>query len=161
MYKLSSSEKILCVFCKLPHRVYKKNDVSLFDAFVLLLISGLFMFLVWGEPDKRSLILFGVLIFSMQVFIRMRWRESVKCPHCGFDPVLYKVDNESAAEKVQTFLQDRKTNPKFLLKPKPQIKPIVKKVEWSLNSLQPIETKEEALESPSEKPEKGGVDFVL
>ena len=147
----------MCAFCKLPRRVYKKRDASVFDIALLLFVSGLFMFLVWGEPDMRSLILFGILAFSLQVFIRVRWRESVKCPHCGFDPILYKEDSELAAEKVKAFLEVRKKNPQYLLRPKPQIEPIIKKTKWSGKALQPLEEESGEIQPP----EKRGVDFVL
>lgn len=157
MFWLRNSEKILCAFCKLPRRVYRKTEVSVFDVSILLFLSGLFMFLVWGEPDMRSLILFGILTFSLQVFVRVRWRESLKCRHCGFDPILYKEDSELAADRVKDFLEKRKKNPQYLLRPKPQIEPIIKKTKWSGKALQPVE--EEAGEL--KPPEKRGVDFVL
>ena len=89
----------------------------------------LFAFIVWGGPDLRSLILFMTLSFTLQVFVRMRWRESVKCPHCGFDPILYKGNSEQAALKVKAFLDERKSNPKYMLKPQPQIKPLIVKAD--------------------------------
>lgn len=128
----ASSHKILCAFCKLPHRVYGKNEVTLFDVAVLLLVSGLFAFLIWGEPDVRSLLIFMSLAFLLQVFVRVRWRESVKCPHCGFDPVLYKSNSEAAALKVKTFLDNRRDNPQFMLRPQPKIAPLRVRTEKSL-----------------------------
>ena len=128
----STSQKILCAFCKLPHRIYGKNEVTIFDISVLLLVSGLFAFLIWGGPDVRSLLIFMSLAFILQVFVRVRWRESVKCPHCGFDPVLYKSNAGLAAQKVKTFLDNRRDNPQFMLKPQPQVEPIRVRTEKSL-----------------------------
>lgn len=58
------------------------------------------------------------------MFLRMRYRESVKCPHCGFDPILYKQNPKAAASKTKDFLESRKDNPEFLLKPQPKLEPI-------------------------------------
>jgi hypothetical protein len=143
---LLRSEKVHCVFCKLPHRIYKQRDVGYFDIVVLLAIAGIFTTLVWQQPDLRSLILFTSMAVSMEIFIRMRWRNSVKCPHCGFDPLVYKADPDQAALKVKAFLERRKNDPKYLLKPKPQIKPIINKSEDWRNNL-PVVT-EDKLEHP-------------
>ncbi|MEM7646380.1 MAG: hypothetical protein AAF203_05680 [Pseudomonadota bacterium] len=119
-----NSEKLICAFCKLSHRVYLKKEVSFFDAVILLFITGLLAFAIWGGPDLRSMLIFMSLAFGFQVFLRMRYRESVKCPHCGFDPILYKQNPKMAADRVNSFVENRKDNPEFMLKPKPKIKPI-------------------------------------
>ena len=120
----SNSIDRYCAFCRLDHRVYIKKEVSVFDCFVLLGVTGLFSLAIWGEPDLRSMLIFVALAYVMQMFIRMRYRESLKCPHCGFDPVLYRQNPKFAAKKVKTFLKEREDNPDFMLKPTPQIKPL-------------------------------------
>ena len=118
------SDKMICSFCKLGHRLYLKKEVSFFDAIIMLFITGLLAYAIWGGPDLRSMIIFMSLAFSFQFFLRMRYRESVKCPHCGFDPILYSQDHEQAAQKVKSFMEKRKNNPEFLLKPQPKIEPL-------------------------------------
>lgn len=151
MSLFTTSHKVVCVFCKLSRRVYKKREVSIFDISVLLFVTALFAFLVWGGPDLRSLILFMTLAFTLQVFVRMRWRESVKCPHCGFDPVLYKGNASQAAIKVKDFMDSRRGNPKYLLKSQPQIKPLIVKSDHRLPSLIPSQD-EKPLSSEVERP---------
>lgn len=121
-----SSESRICAFCKLSHRVYLKKEVSVFDATLLMAITALMAIAIWGGPDLRSLLIFISLAFVLQIFLRVRYRESVKCPHCGFDPILYEQDHEKAALQVKSFLESRTNNPAFMLKPKPSIKPIYK-----------------------------------
>ena len=101
-----------------------KKEVSFFDAIIMLSITGLLAFAIWGGPDLRSMLIFMSLAFVFQVFLRVRYRESVKCPHCGFDPILYKQDPKQAAAKVKGFMEIRKDNPEYLLRPKPRIEPI-------------------------------------
>lgn len=122
-----TSEKRICAFCKLSHRIYLKKDVSTFDMLLNLGVTGLLALAIWGGPDLRSMLIFMALSFAMQVFLRVRYRESLKCPHCGFDPILYKANSEMAAQRVKDFLNKRTDNPAFMLKPKPQIKPIIRK----------------------------------
>lgn len=118
------SQKAICRFCKLSHRVYFKREVSFLDTILMLFITGLLTFAIWDGPDLRSMLLFMGMAFTAQMLLRMRYRESVKCPHCGFDPIAYKKDPSLAAKRVKEFLELRKDNPEFMLKPKPQIKPI-------------------------------------
>lgn len=121
-----TSETCVCAFCKLPHRVYTKTEVSVIDALIVLLVTALMAYAIWGGPDLRSMLILMGMTFLLQVFLRVRYRESVKCPHCGFDPILYKQDSERAAQKVKAHMEKRKDNPQYLLKPQPQIKPIYK-----------------------------------
>jgi glutaredoxin len=151
-----NSEKKLCVFCKLDHRVYLKKEVNFRDIIVLLFITGLLAFAIWGEPDLRSMLIFMTLAFIFQIFLRVRYRESVKCPHCGFDPILYKQDNKKAATKVNQFMAQRKNNPQYLLRtqpkietvylPKEQIQLIEREKSLSLSEANPIQNK--SLERP-------------
>lgn len=124
-----SSEKIICAFCRLEHRVYTKKEVSVLDVLVILSVTGVMALAIWGGPDLRSLLIFMSLAFVMQVFLRVRYRESIKCPHCGFDPIVYKQDPERAAQRVTAFMENRKDNPEFLLRAKPKIEPIYLKKE--------------------------------
>lgn len=119
-----ASEKVICSFCKLGRRIYRKKEVSLFDVLILFVITGLLAFAIWDGPDLRSMLIFSALAFALQIFLRVRYRESVKCPHCGFDALLYKRNPEQAASKVNAFMARRKDNPQFLLKPQPQIETI-------------------------------------
>ncbi len=121
---LNISEKILCAFCKLEHRVYLKKEVSAFDFLILLMVTALLAFAIWDGPDLRSMVIFSGLAFLLQIFLRVRFRESVKCPHCGFDPILYKKNPQLAATRVNEYIALRKDNPEFMLRPKPLIKPI-------------------------------------
>lgn len=121
---LKNSEKVICSFCKLSRRLYLKKEVSFFDIAIMFAITALLAFAIWDGLDLRSLLIFTTLAFSLQVFLRVRYRESIKCPHCGFDPLVYKKNPDRAAQQVKAFLANRKDNPKFLLKPKPQIEPI-------------------------------------
>lgn len=58
---------------------------------------------------------FAVFLALTEVFIQLRWRMSVPCRQCGFDPVLYIKDQERAVEKVTLHLKSRKENPNNLL----------------------------------------------
>lgn len=73
------------------------------------------MAVLWREGDPRILVIFVVYLAVAEIFVQMRWRMSLSCPHCGFDPVTYKKNVEAAVEKVRVHLLRRKEDPRFLL----------------------------------------------
>ncbi len=79
------------------------------------LASIVVMFAIWQQYDPRVMIVFVVCLAFAEVFVKIRWRLSVVCRQCGFDPVLYLRKPEVAAEKVKDQLALRKQDPKYLL----------------------------------------------
>lgn len=73
------------------------------------------MFALWQEYDPRVMIVIVVCLAISEVFVKIRWRLSVVCRLCGFDPILYVKDPELAAQKVKFQLDQRKEDPKYLL----------------------------------------------
>lgn len=104
-----------CAFCKSPRRIFKKKRIGLLNLLLSLISGNALGFLIFGEFDPRAL-LFCVLFLALaEGFIQTRWRLSVICSQCGFDPVLYVKSAPAAAEKVRLHLEKRKTDPRYLL----------------------------------------------
>lgn len=80
-----------------------------------VMASIVVMFAIWQEYDPRVMIVFVVCLAISEVFVQIRWRLSVVCRVCGFDPILYVKDSKAAAEKVKFQLDARKQDPKYLL----------------------------------------------
>ncbi|MGZ3768021.1 MAG: hypothetical protein ACXWRZ_02325 [Bdellovibrio sp.] len=79
------------------------------------LASVVLMFAIWQQYDPRVMIVFVICLAISEVFVKIRWRLSVVCRQCGFDPVLYIKDSELAVQKVKVQLDMRKQDPKYLL----------------------------------------------
>lgn len=122
------SQRAFCVFCSLPLKVYGKKHVSFLEMAVFFTVSIIFTYLVWENFHYAGVVLFCFFVVITELIHRVRWRSSVKCKGCGFDPVLYKASPERAAQTVQVKLTERKHDPLYMLKPQPQIKPIIRKV---------------------------------
>lgn len=73
------------------------------------------MYAIWQDFDPRVMIVFVVCLAFSEAFIKLRWRLSMFCSQCGFDPVLYIKHPNKAAEKVKAHLDRRKEDPKYLL----------------------------------------------
>lgn len=149
----SGKNKAFCAFCKLNVNVYKSKDLGIFDIAVVFATVTLSAFQWFSDLKLIAIIFFPVIIFFMQFFIRMRWRESLKCTHCGFDPVKYKKNPSESARAVKEFLQMRNDDPRYLLRSVPQL-PVLKKTEEDKKALAKIENKIVASKSKSQKSSK-------
>lgn len=63
---------------------------------------------MWGGPDARAFIIFVCLLATAEYFIQIRWRLSVVCRACGFDPVLYVKSPHQALQEVKLRLSERR-----------------------------------------------------
>lgn len=79
------------------------------------LASVVIMFLIWQQYDPRVMIVFVVCLAISETFVKLRWRLSVVCRQCGFDPILYIKNPDQAAGKVREQLELRKQSPQYLL----------------------------------------------
>ena len=67
--------------------------------------------------DPRGLIFVGILLLTGEIFSQIKWRASMLCKNCGFDPVLYVRSPEEAGLKIKAFLQKRPDSVDHLLRP--------------------------------------------
>ncbi len=51
-----------------------------------------------------------------EVFSQLKWRASMICRNCGFDPVVYIQDPEQAGLKIKAFMKKRSDSPGHLLR---------------------------------------------
>jgi len=112
-----------CAFCKNTRKVYTSKHLNVAGVVGLVVLSYVLTTLIWQEADVRGLAILGFLLVISEAFTRLRWRQSMICGHCGFDPVTYVQSPDKAAAKIQSFLQKRSERPEFLLKPALKLAP--------------------------------------
>ncbi len=120
------SQRCYCAFCRTERVVYRKKHLSALDAALNMVGAVIIMLLVFQDFDPRVLVFFSIGLVSTELFIMLRWRMTINCAKCGFDPVLYKKDPEKAAAKVKAYMTDRSDDPLWVLS-KPKLRPIIKK----------------------------------
>lgn len=125
--RLLEKHRCYCAFCKNVRSVYRKRHLSLFDGILALAASLLLGFALWQGFDPRLLVIFAISLVITELFIVFRWRLSIACPHCGFDPVLYKKQPEKAAARVREHYQSRRDDPLSVFMPPPKLQPIIKR----------------------------------
>ncbi len=109
---------VYCAFCRSSRRVYSNRGVTLGHLVGGLIWAVIFTYGYFRELDFRGVFIFLVILAVSEIFLRIRWRLQIVCPHCGFDPVLYLKDPEMAATRVRVFLEERRLDPSFLLAPR-------------------------------------------
>lgn len=77
----------------------------------LILTYGLYQSL-----DIRGLLFVGMFLLLGEVFSQLKWRSSMICRNCGFDPVVYVRSPEQAGLKIKAFLERRSESPEHLLR---------------------------------------------
>lgn len=111
---LDSRKRCFCAFCKNERIVYTKRSVGIIAIVGALLGSMVLMTLVFQEFDPKFLIFFVILLAIAEIFVQLRWRVTIVCRHCGFDPVLYVKDTKKAVDKVKAKLAARKIDPEAI-----------------------------------------------
>ena len=91
--------------------------MSLIDVFSLVLFGILLTYVVYKTLDPRGLFFIGILLVIGEAFAQMKWRTSMVCRNCGFDPVIYVRSPEQAGLKIRAFLDKRPESPAHLLRP--------------------------------------------
>ncbi len=116
-----SSKECFCAFCRSARVIYAKKHLSFVDVFLAFAASLLLMIGVWQDFDPRFFMILAFALGFCEIFIQVRWRLSIACPHCGFDPVIYKKNAAHAARNVKAFLDRRREDPISLLRPSPKL----------------------------------------
>lgn len=115
------SRHCYCAFCRSPRLVYVKKHVSILDVALAAASALLISFIIFQDLDPRAVVFFAVCIAVTEVFITFRWRFSIACPHCGFDPVVYKKAPDRAVSRVKAHMKLRRENPLSAFSPPPQL----------------------------------------
>jgi hypothetical protein len=121
-----------CAFCKSQRKVYVKKRISAINVFSSALVAGIVTVAIFHAWDPRFFLFFVLFLAISETFLQVRWRISMVCKHCGFDPVLYVKDTQKAAEKVKIRLDQRKSDPVTMLAEPLKI-PVIRKKGRTLN----------------------------
>lgn len=105
-----------CAFCRSPRRRPPQRRISLWNLLGLLGLAMLVNGLIAHEVDGRSLLLFVSFLFIAEWLLQLRWRVSLVCKECGFDPVIYLREPGRAAENVRAHLEARSRSPMSLFR---------------------------------------------
>lgn len=130
----SARKSCYCAFCKVERKVYVNKHLTLVSIIGLVLLGLVMTLTVFKTLDPRGLAIVGTLLIIAEIFSQTKWRTSMICRNCGFDPVVYVRNPEQAGLKIKAFLEMRKDSPDFLLRP-PVVLPVKKETKGKNLSL--------------------------
>ncbi|WP_148284967.1 hypothetical protein [Pseudobdellovibrio exovorus] len=114
--------------------MYVNKHLGLMDVLGLVLLGITLTYAIFKGLDPRGLLIVGLLLIVAETFAQTRWRTSMICRNCGFDPVVYVRSPEQAGLKIKAFLDRRSESPEHLLRP-PVVLPVKKEVKGQNLSL--------------------------
>lgn len=107
--------------------------------------AAIVTFLFYRQIDPRGILIFVGFAIACEIFLQVRWRFSVTCRFCGFDPVLYLKDINAAVAKVKRRLDERRADPRAMLA-EPLRLPKIKRLKLEKETM-----REEAIRRSTEK----------
>lgn len=109
-------KKVYCAFCRLERNVCTQKHIGWTNVVLCAIVSVVAMVLLWSAFDPRVIIIFASTAIFAEVFVHFRWRLTLPCPHCAFDPLLYKRNRSEASARVKTKLDEVRLSGGHLLK---------------------------------------------
>lgn len=106
-----------CAFCKVERKVYSDKHLTLVSISGLVMLGIVMTYAIFRTLDVRGLGIVGSLLIVGEIFAQTKWRTSMICRNCGFDPVVYVRNPEQAGLKIKAFLDRRAESPEHLLRP--------------------------------------------
>ena len=76
--------------------------------FSLFVFGAVQTLALWPWTKIKGLVLIFPVWAAFEFFYRLRARQSLICPNCGFDPYLYKFDVQLARKKVEEHFAEKK-----------------------------------------------------
>lgn len=119
-------QKGYCAFCQSPRQIYTKKHAGFAEVFYTFWLAFSLGLLLWQEINPRFIPIWMTVLGLTEVLIQLRWRISITCQKCGFDPVLYLRDPKRAAFQVRQSLKTKLANPNNLNKRLPVIDRLLK-----------------------------------
>jgi hypothetical protein len=114
-------DRIYCAFCKSPRRVFRRKHTGPFQWLGCALAAAFLSYVFVQGIEPLAFGFFVGFLVAAEAFVQFRWRASVICSECGFDPVLYLQDRPEAVIRVKEHLKARAEDPMQLIKRPPGI----------------------------------------
>jgi hypothetical protein len=99
-----------CAFCRSPKTYFKRRRLGFLNILGALAGAMAFNYLFRHQIDPIVGVIFIANLFVIETAIQIRWRMSLICHECGFDPVIYKRNPELACQMVKNKMDIRKAD---------------------------------------------------
>ncbi len=103
--------KGFCAFCRSPKTYFKKRRLGIINMLVAFICAAAINYIFTHDIDFRVGVIFIANLFVIELALKIRWRMSVICHECGFDPVIYKRNPELMSKMVKAKTDTRRLDP--------------------------------------------------
>ncbi len=100
-----------CAFCRSPKTYFKRRRLGFINFLVAMICAAAINFIFTDGIDFRVFIILIANLFVIEFALKIRWRMSLICHECGFDPIIYKRNPELACQMVKTKTDTRREDP--------------------------------------------------
>lgn len=111
VYTECMSHSGFCAFCRSPKVYFKRKRLGLLNILGAFVGAMALNYLFRYQIDPIVFVIFVANMFAIELAIKIRWRMSLICHECGFDPVIYKRNPEVACQMVKAKMDERKADP--------------------------------------------------
>lgn len=95
--------------------MYTKRHVSWTDVGSCILLTFVGSAAIWRTISPKAILVLVAVMMLAEIIVQLRWRMSLACAHCGFDPLLYTRNPDLASKKVREIYERRRERADFLL----------------------------------------------
>lgn len=100
--RASRSWSFFCPLCRTSRRIaYQPFPGTLRHYFQVGLTAAFFSLMTWKWLSWKGMVSFIPFWIVFEAYYRARMRTDLNCPHCGFDPYLYLIDNQKALVEIE------------------------------------------------------------
>lgn len=94
--------RFYCAGCHKERHLFSPPKVGTATHFFQVSLTTAFFTLVtWPVWEWKGVVAFVPIWIVFEVYFRMKMRAALVCSDCGFDPILYLVDSQKAAQAVE------------------------------------------------------------
>lgn len=95
--------------------MYTKRHVTWTDVGACIVLTLVGSAALAQSISPKAILVLVTVVISAEVIVQLRWRMSLPCAHCGFDPLLYMRNPDLASKKVRDVFNRRRDRADFLL----------------------------------------------
>lgn len=104
------SQNGFCAFCRSPKSFFKRKRLGILNILGSVVVALALNYLFTRQIDPIVFVIIVVNLFAVELILQVRWRMSLICHECGFDPIIYKRNPEVACQMVKNKMEKRKEN---------------------------------------------------
>ena len=99
--------KFFCPLCKSPRQLRNSPRMSIKN-YLQIMVGSLFICTILYPFMKERVFFTPLVVYAVfEFFKRVRWRNELPCPHCGFDARWYKRNVVTAKNRVVKFWEEK------------------------------------------------------